>query len=314
MENEVEPLTSRELTDLSGELIVEQLPRHGNGKIIESELIAIFNTVLTRLRAATPPSPLTAEQAKDYVAAAKELLYGYGFSSAPGFTVTDNLAIAIASFIESAVVAELMAVATVPSLSDTSGFEAGLEEAAKICSRYDHRHSSGYPCESGDVLAKLIREQKSRVDSGFSYPDVLATFDTNFRSHSWWSKRIDGTPLANDLSVLATTVFYDLLRNGTISTAPSIPSSSSLARRIAEKVDIYTDEANAETRESYLNGIVAIIESELAATETETGWQDIQRRVYAWLGVWRDKLTLEAVTQLQDTLGPLPSPPESKQP
>ena len=57
--NEVELLPD-ELNDLTGKLIVEGLPRFGNGKIIESELASVFDNLLGRLRntRATLPTPV----------------------------------------------------------------------------------------------------------------------------------------------------------------------------------------------------------------------------------------------------------------
>lgn len=39
---------------------------------------------------------------------------------------------------------------------------------------------------------------------------------------------------------------------------------------------------------------------------------ELQQKVYAWLGYWRDNLPPEAVTNLQDILGPLAAAPTPK--
>lgn len=52
MSSESKELLPDGLSALTGKLIVEALPRFGSGKIIESELAAVFDNLLDRLRAA----------------------------------------------------------------------------------------------------------------------------------------------------------------------------------------------------------------------------------------------------------------------
>lgn len=43
---------------------------------------------------------------------------------------------------------------------------------------------------------------------------------------------------------------------------------------------------------------------------TDTPGMTLQQHVFAWLGMWRDSMPIEAVGQLQDLLGPLSAPSE----
>jgi hypothetical protein len=54
-------LSQQELEGLSGKLIVESLPRFGNGKIIESELAGVFDNLLRQIRAAAATNPAGAK-------------------------------------------------------------------------------------------------------------------------------------------------------------------------------------------------------------------------------------------------------------
>lgn len=64
----------------------------------------------------------------------------------------------------------------------------------------------------------------------------------------------------------------------------------------------FTDEAQSiGLARLRLDELLRRIESE-GLIEIREGKRLIRNNVFAWLGVWRDKLTCDAVTQLQDIL------------
>lgn len=87
-----------ELAQLSGTLIVDQLGRYGNGKIIESELALVFDNLLDRLRSqATAETPLTVEAALKELRKMFPRMYCFIDGNQRGHVRYDNGAIRVAT-------------------------------------------------------------------------------------------------------------------------------------------------------------------------------------------------------------------------
>lgn len=65
-----------------------------------------------------------------------------------------------------------------------------------------------------------------------------------------------------------------------------------------------------ETRHIF-RAILEYLDEEAAKTaQPATEARELKFAVYAWLGIWRDRMPPEAVSDLQKTLGPLPEAKE----
>jgi len=70
-----------------------------------------------------------------------------------------------------------------------------------------HPHSGSGRCDdcvARAATAPTLRELAPRPRIG--YADKLRLFNDKFQKHPWWSKAVEGTPLANDLAVMAVEV------------------------------------------------------------------------------------------------------------